>query len=133
MARGWTCTLLATSVPTSTEKLQLKIEGGGGLRADFQITKNCKFTGTFDVIPKMIFTEQKGVLCQPWALNDRILILTANRWFLCMVHQIHCSQSIAFLRCIMEPTASITLKGRQCQRGLCVHQYTKKGQKYNWT
>ncbi len=24
-----------TSVPASTEKLQLKIEGGGGLRADF--------------------------------------------------------------------------------------------------
>ncbi len=35
MARGWICTLLAISVPVSTEKLQLKIEGGAGLRADF--------------------------------------------------------------------------------------------------
>ncbi len=33
--KGWICTLLATSVPASMEKLQLKIEGGGGLRADF--------------------------------------------------------------------------------------------------
>ncbi len=30
MARGWICTLLATSVPASMEKLQLKIEGGRG-------------------------------------------------------------------------------------------------------
>ncbi len=52
MAKGWICTLLATSVPASMDKLQLKIEWGGSLRADFQITKNCEFTGTFDVIPK---------------------------------------------------------------------------------
>ena len=52
MPRGWICTLLATSVPASMEKLQLKIEGGGGLRGGFSITKNCEFTGTFDVIPK---------------------------------------------------------------------------------
>ncbi len=31
MAGGWVCTLL----PISTEKLQLNIEGGGGLRGDF--------------------------------------------------------------------------------------------------
>ena len=36
MVRGLICTLLATSVPASTEKWQLKIEGGGGLRADFR-------------------------------------------------------------------------------------------------
>ena len=35
MAKGWICTLLDTSVPASTEILRLKIEGGGGLRADF--------------------------------------------------------------------------------------------------
>ena len=35
MARGWVCTLLGASVPASTEKWQLKIEGGGGLRANF--------------------------------------------------------------------------------------------------
>ncbi len=35
MDKGWICTLLTTSVPAFTEKLQLKIEGEGGLRADF--------------------------------------------------------------------------------------------------
>ncbi len=35
MAMGWIFTLIATSVAAYMEKLQLKIEGGGGLRADF--------------------------------------------------------------------------------------------------
>ena len=38
---------------TSTEKLSLKIEGGGGQRSDVQSCKNCKFTRSFDVIPKI--------------------------------------------------------------------------------
>ncbi len=56
MARGWICTLLATSVPASTEKLQLKWRGRG---PESQFLDNCEFTGTFDVIPYRLCIEYK--------------------------------------------------------------------------
>ncbi len=43
--------ILGITVSAALEKLQLKIEGGGGQRSCFQLIKNSGFTGNFDVIP----------------------------------------------------------------------------------
>ncbi len=48
----WRCHYIYPN-PTSTGKNATKNWGGGGLRSDIWSCKNCKFTGTFDVIMKI--------------------------------------------------------------------------------